>query len=168
MSVAEKTTYFLEMLTPGDLKASVEPDELTINEVEIKQYRFNRFLYQLVGEQWQWTFKLGFSIQQWKDYAESPQLRTFVAYHRGSIAGYYEIQQQAQGNVEICNFGLAPEFIGKGFGGYLLSHAIQSAWSWPDTMRVWVSTCSLDHPSALPNYLARGFSLYQTETSPDH
>jgi hypothetical protein len=30
--------------------------------------------------------------------------------------------------------------------------------------RVWVHTCTLDHPSALKNYQARGFSLYKTET----
>ena len=30
--------------------------------------------------------------------------------------------------------------------------------------RVWVHTCDLDHPNALVNYQARGFSVYKVET----
>ena len=30
--------------------------------------------------------------------------------------------------------------------------------------RVWVHTCSLDGPTALANYQARGFRLYDTKT----
>jgi len=30
--------------------------------------------------------------------------------------------------------------------------------------RVWVHTCTLDHPGALPNYIARGFRVYKEET----
>jgi len=50
-----------------------------------------------------------------------------------------------------------------GFGGYLLTHAIRSAWDSGAT-RVWVHTCTLDHPSALANYVARGMKVYRTET----
>ena len=32
-----------------------------------------------------------------------------------------------------------------------------------DVQRVWLHTCSLDHPRALPNYQASGFSIYRTE-----
>ena len=60
-------------------------------------------------------------------------------------------------------FGLGVRFIGKGMGGYLLSQAIEKAWSLENTQRVWVHTCSLDHPSALKNYQARGFSIFKTE-----
>jgi hypothetical protein len=29
---------------------------------------------------------------------------------------------------------------------------------------VWVHTCTLDHPAALPNYLNRGFRPFKEET----
>jgi len=32
------------------------------------------------------------------------------------------------------------------------------------TQQVGVNTCSLDHPSALQNYQARGFEIVRTET----
>ena len=60
-------------------------------------------------------------------------------------------------------FGLGVRFIGKGMGGYLLSQANEKAWLLENTQRVWVHTCSLDHPSALKNYQARGFSIFKTE-----
>ena len=30
--------------------------------------------------------------------------------------------------------------------------------------RVWVHTCDLDHPAALPNYQARGFKIFRVES----
>ncbi len=158
------TTYYLDMKTPESLLEKESPEGLAIRECEIKQYRFNRFLYQLVGADWEWTDKADWPDGQWQDYAESENLRTWVAYFQGSPAGYYELQKQANGDVEIAYFGLTPPFIGRGFGGYLLYHAIRSAWEWPGTKRVWVHTCTLDHPHALQNYLARGMEVFHAET----
>jgi GNAT superfamily N-acetyltransferase len=119
----------------------------------------------LVGEKWSWTDKLKLSDEEWRRYVESENLRTWVAYSRGEIAGYYELQRQEKGNVEIAYFGLTPKFIGKGYGGYLLTHAILSAWSWGETRRVWVHTCTSDHVAALQNYKARGLKIYGIERS---
>ena len=160
----EVTTYYLEMTSPGDISHKCRPDEFCICECEIKQFQFNRFLYQLIGGPWQWVDKLVWSDEEWISYAENVNLRTWVAYHKGSPAGYYDLQQQDDGDVEIAYFGLAPRFIGMGFGGYLLSHAIRSAWEWQGTKRVWVHTCTLDHPGALENYKARGMKVYREET----
>ena len=80
----------------------------------------------------------------------------------GSIAGYYELQKKAE-NIEIAYFGLTPEFFGRGLGGALLTNAIEHAFAW-DGKRVWVHTCTLDHPAALPNYLARGMHVYATSS----
>ena len=158
------TTYYLEMKSESALKEKKQSNGLQIRECEIKQFQFNRFLYQLVGENWQWIDRLSWTDEQWKAYAENDNLRLWVAYHKGSPAGYYELQQQNGGDVEIAYFGLAPKFIGQGFGGYLLSQAIKSAWNWKGTKRVWVHTCTLDHPSALENYKARGLEVYRVET----
>jgi hypothetical protein len=50
-------------------------------------------------------------------------------------------------------------------GGPLLSRAVEEAWAM-ETSRLWVHTCSLDHPGALANYLARGFKVFREETFP--
>jgi len=52
--------------------------------------------------------------------------------------------------------------IGQGLGKHLLSCAVRDAWALRPT-RVWLHTCTLDHPHALSNYEARGFVAYKTE-----
>ncbi len=67
------------------------------------------------------------------------------------------------GSVEIAYFGLFPNAIGQGLGKHLLSCAVRDAWALGPS-RVWLHTCTLDHPAALPNYKKRGFLPYKTET----
>ena len=163
--MSEETTYYLEMKSAAELNSKSDSHGLEVRECEIKQYAFNRFLYQFIGGPWEWTDKLSWTEEEWQAFAESDTLRTWVAYVQGSPAGYYELRRDNEGDVEILYFGLAPKFIGKGFGGYFLSHGITSAWNWEGTRRVWVHTCNLDHPSALQNYKSRGMQIYREETS---
>jgi GNAT superfamily N-acetyltransferase len=53
--------------------------------------------------------------------------------------------------------------MGRGIGKALLSRAAEEAWSLGPN-RVWLHTCTLDSPRALPNYLKRGFEQYDQET----
>lgn len=155
------TTYYLEMTSASDLKAKPQRHDLKIIECEVPQALFNKFLYQLVGASWEWGDLDTWRDSDWQALVEQDCHRTWVAYHRGAIAGYYELYRPDGRNSEIRYFGLAPQFIGCGFGGALLSHAALSAWEWPGTERVWVHTCTLDHPAALQNYQARGFRIYK-------
>lgn len=161
--MSKLTTTFLEMNSPAELLEKTDAKGLIIVEAEIKEFRFNRYLYTLVGEIWSWTNKLALSEEQWRDYTESKSLRTWVAYYKGSIAGYFELNTDDQFNVEIAYFGLAPKFIGRGFGGYMLSSAIKFAWEKCNAKRVWVHTCNFDHPNALGNYQARGLKIYRVD-----
>ncbi|WP_299573321.1 GNAT family N-acetyltransferase [uncultured Shewanella sp.] len=161
--MSDVTIFHLEMNSADQLKAKTDAKGLTVTKAEVAQYEFNRFLYQFVGAAWEWTDKLAWTDKQWQDYSQDSKLHLYVAYFEGSPAGYFELQQQDNGTVEIMYFGLGVRFIGKGMGGYLLSQAIEQAWSLDNTQRVWVHTCSLDHPSALKNYQARGFTLFKTE-----
>ncbi len=150
------------MTTRSQLQPKRTTDKrFRVLETTVKQWQYNRFLYALVGEKWAWRDKLSWSNEQWRTYAESENLRTFVAYYDGSPAGYFELVLQEE-EVEIAFFGLAPAFIGKGLGGPLLTHAIEEAWSMKPK-RVWVHTCTLDHPAALRNYQSRGMVVFRTE-----
>lgn len=162
--MAEIVTTYLQM---GALKELVparssDPDFIVREAVE-RQWQLNRSLYRLVGEQWAWIDRQRWSDQQWGSYVASDQLRTFVASWRGATAGYYELQRDDAQAVEIAYFGLAPAFIGRGFGGALLTDALKQAWAW-EAHRVWVHTCTLDHPAALNNYQARGMLVYDRKS----
>ena len=160
--MASLLTYYLEMHSEPSYADSVVPPTYLLMECEAAQPQFSRFLYRLVGEAWDWTDRLAWPESAWADLVESPNMRTWVAYQQGVIAGYFELRKEGD-EVEILYFGLSPQFIGKGIGGALLRDAIQQAWAWSNPNRVWVHTCNLDHPAALDNYKRRGFKLYKTE-----
>ena len=156
------TITYLQMLSPEDLRSrKVADSRFWIREATVKQWQFNKFMYALVGSPWAWKDKGPWSDEEWQAYAEAENLRTFGAWHDGSPAGYYELRLDS-GDVEIAYFGLAPKFIGRGLGGALLTSAIEEAWGW-GAKRVWVHTCTLDHPAAVKNYEARGMSVYKVE-----
>jgi GNAT superfamily N-acetyltransferase len=159
-------TTYLEMHSPNQLRAKRCADgRFEVREKKERDWRFNRDLYLAVGEMWSWDDKRGWTDEQWKEYGLAPELRTFGAYYDNSLAGYYELRRDDEGGVEIAYFGLLSEFIGRGFGGALLTSAIEEAWRMsPSTTRVWVHTCTWDHPRALANYEACGMVIYKRES----
>ena len=90
-------------------------------------------------------------------------VRLHVARRDGRLAGFFELHgPDKDGAVELYLFGLVAEEFGKGMGKHLLSCAIRDAWAM-GAKRLWLHTCSLDSPRAIPNYLARGFKVVRTE-----
>jgi ribosomal protein S18 acetylase RimI-like enzyme len=167
------TTWWLEQISPDDLKASAEPDPATgvrIVRAGLPSAEFSRFLYTAVGADCSWTDRLGWTYARWQEHLARPGTETWVAYEHGTPAGYIELDAQDEGRAEIGYFGLLPAFRGRGIGGHLLSYGTARAWDlagrWPlraPTKRVWVHTCSLDGPHALANYRRRGFRIFDTK-----
>jgi GNAT superfamily N-acetyltransferase len=158
------STTYLEMHSPRDLRPTRCSDSrFRIDEATTPQWQFNRFLYCTVGESWRWLEKRSWTEQQWRQYVESDRLRTFAAFYDGSPAGYFELRRDDEDGVQIEYFGLLPAFVGRGFGGALLTSALEAAWAMKPK-RVWVHTCTLDHPAALANYQARGMKVYRVES----
>lgn len=157
-----RTTY-LEMRDPSELRpARPAGTPFDLVRAEIPCPELNRFLYTAVGSDWVWYGRLPWSRARWLAWLGRPEVETWVAYVSGTPAGYFELERQDAGQVEIVYFGLLPAFAGRGLGGALLTAAIRRAWE-PGASRVWVHTCDLDHPRALRNYEARGFRVYRTE-----
>ncbi|HKX26601.1 MAG TPA: GNAT family N-acetyltransferase [Blastocatellia bacterium] len=157
------TTYYLEMTDRAELRpARPRSVELQVVRAELPCPELNRFLYSAVGGDWYWTDKLDWSYDRWLAYVDRPDFETWVGSVSGTPVGYFELEQEA--GVKIAYFGLLPRFIGRGIGGALLTRAAERAWDL-GAGRVWVHTCSLDGPGALPNYQARGFKIYQTEVA---
>jgi ribosomal protein S18 acetylase RimI-like enzyme len=170
------TTWSLEQTAADDLSAAAEPaavaaGELTVVRAGIPSPGFNRYLYEAVGADVSWTDRLVWDEERWRAYVAEPGTETWVAYERGTPAGYLELQGQPAGVVEITYFGLLPAFRGRRIGGHLLSVGTARAWDlaerWPQrprTRRVWVHTCSYDGPYALDNYRRRGFRIFDVRS----
>ena len=155
---------YLEMRDPGDLRhvRSADLDVATERIVHCAP-GFWRFLYTEVGRQYRWIDRLEWTDEEIAAYLESPAIQLWVLKTCGSVAGYFELRRDDDDSIEIAYIGLLPAFVGRGLGRCLLSAAVERAWAC-GARRVWLHTCSFDHPAALPNYLARGFQVYKKES----
>jgi ribosomal protein S18 acetylase RimI-like enzyme len=166
MGTETKTTYTLEMLDPGDLRPKyVDFPHLRIERMKIRCPEFNKFLHTVIGYEYRWGGRAKWSKDDWYNYVNRDSLETWVAYISGTPAGYFELDKGTEDDVHIQNFGLFSQFIGKGLGGHLLTKAVERAWEM-GASKVWLTTCTHDHPHALRNYLARGFHIRQTKQHP--
>ncbi|WP_067475931.1 GNAT family N-acetyltransferase [Actinomadura hibisca] len=162
------TTWYLEQRDPGDLRPAPEPGRsCPVVRAEVPSPELSRYLYTAVGGDWHWSDRLPWSYEQWRNWLVRPGVETWVAYVRGTPAGYVELDPQGEDQVEVACSGLLPGFRGRGLGGHLLAAGTARAWDladrWPGrapTRRVWLRTCSNDSPAALRAYQARGFRVY--------
>ena len=80
-------------------------------------------------------------------------------------AGLLTLFTNPTGDVEVVTFGLVPDRQGQGLGGAALTLAVDLAWTAcaGGATRVWLHTNNFDHPSALPNYVKRGFTVVDNQ-----
>src|SRR4051794_11025203 len=130
MGEIEVVTWSLAMHDPAALRPrrSDRPG-LRVREAELPSPAFSRFLYVEAGRDWHWTDRLTWSSERWRTWLDRPALTTHVLYERGTPAGYYELERQGDGLVEIAIFGLLPASTGRGLGGHLLTDAVERAWA---------------------------------------
>ena len=127
-----------------------------------------RALFRKVGADWMWYSRLVMSDRELQDILHDPRVEVFVLRDRDEGVGLLELDVREPGQCELAFFGLAPEAIGKGLGRALMDAALERAWAKP-IERLWVHTCTFDHPSALAFYIRSGFRPYafQVEVQPD-
>ncbi len=160
MSTPVTTTW----LRLGELKPAGPPrvEGVDVARVEPPDGAVSRWFYAAVGREYSWTDRSGWGAAEWELWALG--VETWVATVAGERAGYFELRSEGGRGVQVAHFGLLPAFHGAGLGGWLLTVALRRAQELGDP--VWLHTCTLDGPAALPNYLARGMVPYRSETVP--
>jgi GNAT superfamily N-acetyltransferase len=163
----EVVRTYLELTEPDALRPADFPDAHVVRVTSrapctVAEYRA---LYDAVGRAYRWRDRLAWTDAQLAEWLARPEVvvrvlerRDAVTTERWEPAGYYELVRHADGAVELVYFGLVRAAQGAGLGRALLTHAVRHAWTM-DATRVWLHTCTLDAPTALPNYLARGFRV---------
>ena len=156
---------YLEINSLKDLKEAKEISEnYSVKLLNPTNFQLNKFFYKNVGKKHQWVDRLIWTETQWIDYVSSKNVKTYIFKNKDNLAGFFElISHIEKKEIEIAYFGLLEEFQNKKLGSYLLSEAIKKSFL-NDINRVWLHTCSLDHPNALNNYIARGMKIFKTET----
>jgi ribosomal protein S18 acetylase RimI-like enzyme len=167
--ILEQTVTWLEMTSPDELRPGrLPPEPIELVPAGPALARLVGEITARVGEPHGWSSHLTWSEEQLAEYLAKPGVRAWLAQVGGQPAGLVELEAHPGNEVEITVFGLVPEFVGRGFGGHVLTQAVRLAWEaeHPDggpTRRVWLHTASADHANALPNYRARGFRVVRSE-----
>ncbi|PAX09778.1 GNAT family N-acetyltransferase [Sphingomonas lenta] len=128
-----------------------------------------RALFRRVGEPWLWYSRLLMDESRLLSIIHDPAVEVYAVEDRAGVeVGFLELDFRRERATELSYFGLVPELAGQAHGRWLMAHALQLAWR-SGTERVWLHTCTLDHPKALGFYRAQGFTPVSRtlETFPD-
>jgi len=155
---------YLELRTPEGLRSSTSDNPvLRLVRLSPGNVELFRQLYRDVGAAYHWRDRNALADDELKALLGSPNVELWVLYERETPAGFFELCRHPDNSVEIRYFGLTAAYFGRGLGKHLLTEAARAAWAFGGD-RVWLHTCTLDSPAALPNYIARGFEPYKVET----
>ena len=157
------TRTYLEMHSPDALR-SFHSDDAHVRFERAREcpVSFYRYLYAEVGRHHHWVDRLTWTDEQVAARLRDPRVSIWVMYVDGAPAGYTELERHTDDSMEIAYFGLLPEFLRRGLGKLMLTIAVDRAWE-QGASRVWLHTCTLDDPAAMPNYIKRGFTPYKEE-----
>ena len=162
-SPIEVTRTYLEMRSAADLlEAKLSDPRIQIELQTDCSVELFRWLYAEVGKNYHWIDRLSWSDEDIREHLAQPEISVWLMTYDHERAGYFELRKCEDGSTEVAYFGLLPQFLGRGLGKHLLTCATEQAWA-DGATRVWLHTCTLDDPAALPNYLKRGFKPFKTE-----
>jgi GNAT superfamily N-acetyltransferase len=172
------TVTYLEIADPRRIEPPSHPRPAGLATREVKDPAVNRDMYRDVGSDYHWTDRLVWGAREWGAWSERVETR-LLELDRTTI-GYFEVEREGRSGgpigdraehrtqdcraAKIAIFGLLGDFHGRGLGGHSLTLALERAFEVGP--RVWLTTCSLDGPNALPNYLKRGLEVFREEERP--
>jgi GNAT superfamily N-acetyltransferase len=160
VSVAVDVTFLRMDRRPAG-PAPPLPGDSVVVPVPCCSVAFYRYLYDTVGGPWLWWLRRTVPEAELAQHLAQPSVAIRVLYRCGEPAGFYELEGRPDRSVNIAYFGLMPWMIGQGAGRAFLGHAVATAWD-AGAEALTVNTCTADHPRALPNYVACGFTRLRT------
>ena len=157
--LANVVTY-LEMRGPAATPSTEAASEYIVRRVEHPDLDWYRTLYRKIGEPWLWFSRLRMSDDELREILHHPAVAVLALSCQGKDAGLLELDWRDSPDVEVAFFGVTSDLIGKGAGRALLTEGLKAAWG-HNPQRVWLHTCTSDHPGALGFYVKFGFVPYK-------
>jgi len=156
--IAAIVTY-LEQRTPA-AQPYPTASEFAIRRVEQPDLDWYRRLFRAVGEPWLWFSRLRMGDAGLRAILHDPAVDIFALSYGGKDQGLLEFDFRSFPDIEVAFFGVTPALIGKGAGRALFAHGLELEWK-RRPQRIWLHTCTADHPSALRFYQKFGFVPYK-------
>jgi GNAT superfamily N-acetyltransferase len=156
--LANIATY-LEMQTLPERKLAPFAPGLAlvpVGDMPTAEYRAH---FKSVGQNLLWFSRLLMDDDKLRAVLDNPAIQSFVFHGPDKMLGLLELNFEDMAHCELAFFGLVPDAVGNGLGRMLMDEAIRRAFARP-IGRLWLHTCTLDHPAAMPFYLRSGFTPY--------
>ncbi len=157
-SLAAVVTY-LEMTTAAPARPERAAAPWTLRPVAQPALDWYRDLYRRVGADWLWSSRLSLTDAELSAALGAAGVVVHALAVDGRDEGLLELDFRVHGECELVFFGVTPALVGHGAGRWLMNRAVALAWAQP-IGRLWLHTCTLDAPEALPFYLRSGFVPY--------
>ncbi|MEM9898215.1 MAG: GNAT family N-acetyltransferase [Pseudomonadota bacterium] len=123
---------------------------------------YYRYLYDLIGGPYNWVSRRVMDDDALSGIIHDEQVFIYILYIDGAPGGFCELDFRETPRMDLKFFGLAPDAIGKGWGGYFLGQCLSIAWDLAPT-EIHLETCTLDHRAALPLYQKFGFEAFDMQ-----
>jgi GNAT superfamily N-acetyltransferase len=156
--LANVVTY-LEMRAPVAY-SRIEASEFEISHVQNPDLDWYRSLFRSIGEPWLWFSRLRLTDKELQAILDDAAVDVFALAYQGVDQGLLEFDRRKLPDVEVAFFGVTPALIGRGAGRALLAHGLDAEWK-HHPQRIWLHTCTADHPGALSFYRKFGFEPYK-------
>jgi GNAT superfamily N-acetyltransferase len=153
------------IVTSLEMRARPRPAPLPGSPLRLVRWRrpaadAYRALFRRVGAPWLWFSRLVIDDAALDAIIGDPAVEVFAVADRAGIeVGLLELDFRVAHACEIGFFGFVPELAGQGHGRWLMAHALALGWR-AGVERMWVHTCTLDHPGALGFYRKAGFTPF--------
>lgn len=138
------------------------PGAWALRRVEAPAPDWYRDLYRRIGEDWLWFSRMRMSDAELVPLIQAAQVEVYALRHDGRDEGLLELDFRDAGQCEIVYFGVTARLVGTGAAHWLMNRAKELAWSRP-IVRLWLHTCTFDHPSALGFYQRAGFRPFRLQ-----
>jgi GNAT superfamily N-acetyltransferase len=138
------------------------PGAWTLRRIESPALDWFRELYRRIGEEWLWFSRICMSDAELAARIRPPSAEIYALLLDGRDQGLLHLDFGTPGQCELSLFGVTAKLIGTGAGRFLMNRALERAWSQAIT-RLWVHTCTFDHPRALAFYRRSGFRPFRRQ-----
>ena len=151
----------LEMTAPP-VRRDDPPGNWSLRKVDAPALAWYRDLFRRVGEEWLWFSRARMTDAELAAIIHAQGTEIYALAVDGRDEGLLELDFREAGQCELVYFGVTASLIGQGAARFLMNRALERAWS-GDVRRVWVHTCTLDHPSAVAFYQRSGFRPFRRQ-----
>lgn len=151
---------FLEM-TKAPLKLAPLTPELAVVPVERPAAGWFRALYLRIGTDWLWFSRAAMPSGELQALLDRPTTTVMTLERNGEQIGLIELDYSVPGEVEIVTMGVVPEWVGTGVARLMMSAVLGRIFQDGNVQRVWLHTCTFDHPAAQRFYRRQGFRAYK-------